>query len=53
MANPAPAPHDAAAARWVQRGIPAAVCVAVIAVYVWMAREGAVTQPSLNPAGSY
>jgi tetratricopeptide (TPR) repeat protein len=38
---------------WLERGILSAVCLLVIAIYVCAAHEGALTQPSLNPDGSY
>src|SRR5690348_10959621 len=38
---------------WMQSGILGAVCVLVIGVYAYTAHEGAVTQPSLQAAGSY
>src|SRR5579859_3495092 len=39
--------------QWIQRGVWGAVCALVVGIYAYTAHEGAVTQPSLNAAGSY
>ncbi len=53
MANVSPPLCNQGLSRWRQHGLLAGVCASVIAVYIGIAREGAETQPSLNPAGSY